>query len=158
MKTTIEFLDAVKAKHGIKSNYALAKLMEQTDTAVARWMHGKNTFSDETAMQVADLLEIDPAYVVACIHAERAKHDKERKMWERIATMATGLAAALFVIAILPSAPLPNGDFNVAFLGVTSPSMYIMSNGGIQSFALYSALCLLATAAIMKRLTQKGAS
>lgn len=84
-KTTVEFLNAIKDKHGIQSNYALARKLGQTDTSIARWAHGKGSFSDETCLHVADLLEIDPAYVVACIHAERAKHEAERNVWERIA-------------------------------------------------------------------------
>jgi hypothetical protein len=102
MQTTKDFIALLKTKHGLKSNYAVAKLLNQTDTAVARWAHGKNSFSDETAMQFADLLDLDPAYVVACMHAERAKLDAEKKLWERIATMSLGVAASLLVAFALP--------------------------------------------------------
>ena len=85
MKTTVDFLNAVKSKYDLKSNYALAKKMGQTDTDVARWMKGKNTLGDEAAICVADLLDMDPAYVVTCVHAERAKTERERNVWFNIA-------------------------------------------------------------------------
>lgn len=50
MKNTADFLNEIKIKFDLKSNYALAKLMGQTDTAIARWTHGKNTLSDESAL------------------------------------------------------------------------------------------------------------
>lgn len=113
MKTTADFIEALKAKHSLKSNYAVAKFLGQTDTAVARWSHGKGSFSDETAMQFADLLEIDPAYVVACMHAERAKREEEKKLWERIATLSSGVAAVLAVVAVLPFVTLPYSDAGI---------------------------------------------
>lgn len=151
MKTTPEFIELLKAKHGLKSNYAVAKFLGQTDTAVARWSHGKGSFSDETAMAFADLLDIDPAYVVACMHAERAKHAKEKQLWERIATTMTGLAAGLAIMLILPTFTLPEGAANLAFLGFTSPSLYIMSNQFFLYSVLFSVLCLSCAAFIMKR-------
>lgn len=100
MKTTVQFLNAVKKKHGLKSNYALAKFMGQTETNISRWMNGKGALSDENAMQVADLLGIEQAYVVACIHAEREKIPSVKKMWEHTAEVLYGLAAAVAVFAL----------------------------------------------------------
>ncbi|MFA7399130.1 MAG: hypothetical protein WCZ98_01485 [Sideroxydans sp.] len=132
MKTTKDFIEMLKAKHGLKSNYAVAKLLNQTDTAVARWAHGKNSFSDETAMQFADLLELDPAYVVACMHAERAKLDAEKKLWERIATMSIGVTAAVLFAIALPYAAsyeMEIPDFiPEAQISALSEPLYIMSN------------------------------
>jgi hypothetical protein len=130
MKTTVEFLEEIKAKYGLKSNYALAKKMGQTDTGVARWMHRKGSFSDETCLQVADLLDIDPAYVMACIHAEREKNEKLRALWERIATLTTGIAAALVVFHFVPFEHFQNGlgFVSVGFTDAASGALYIMSN------------------------------
>lgn len=107
-KTTADFLNELKAKHGLKSNYALAKFLDQTDTAVARWAHGKGTFSDETALKISELLNYDPAYVMACMAAERSKDAKVKKTWEWTAQHLGGLAAALAFFAILPFIPLPS--------------------------------------------------
>lgn len=149
MKTTPDFISDLKAKYGLKSNYAVAKFLGQTDTAVARWSHGKGSFSDETAMQFADLLDIDPVYIVACMHAERAKREEEKKLWERIASLAAGVAA-LLVIAALP------WDNSGAFLlaGFTSgaPGLYIMSN----DLALYWPLCTMLLIALLAAFPRYG--
>jgi len=125
-KTTADFIADLKAKHGLRSNYAVAKFLKQTDTAVARWAHGKGSFSDETAMHIADLLDLDPAYVVACVHAERAKRTEEKKLWEHIATLTMGAMVGLMVFALasLPFLPLNGGVRNVAM----AEPMYIMLN------------------------------
>lgn len=107
MKTTVDFLNDVKAKYGLTSNYALARKLNQTDTAIARWMHGKNTLGDESAVKVAELLEIEPAFVMACAAAERSKSAKVKKAWEWTAHHLGGLAAALALVAVLPFITLP---------------------------------------------------
>ena len=102
MKTTLEFIADLKKKTGIESDYAAAKLLNVTGTALSSYRNGKSHFSDDVAMRVADLLELDPAYVVACIHAERAKRAEEKKLWERIAESMIAVAAVLAVLAVLP--------------------------------------------------------
>lgn len=124
MKTTIEFLKAVKQKHNIPSDGKLALILGHTRSSVSLLLQGRNFLGDEAAMKVADLLDLDPAYVVACVHAERAKHAKEKQLWERIATLTAGIAAALLVIAILPTAQLPTGEFNAAFSAELPDSVY----------------------------------
>jgi len=137
-QTTVEFLDAIKAKYGLKSNYALAKKMGQTDTAIARWMHGKNTLADESAMHVAELLEIDPAYVMACCHAEREKNAEVKATWQKIAQrMAVAAAVLVFVGApIILSSP-----DNTIFAGLSDG--YDIDNN--IHYAKYTAAALILT-------------
>lgn len=125
-KTTIEFLNAIKKKYDITSNYGLARKLDQTDTDIARWMKGKNTLGDEAALKVAELLDLDPAYVLACAHAERAKNDPEKAVWQRMADMVTehrALAASIvMVLAVLPFAdtlsPMSDASSFPAMLGL----------------------------------------
>lgn len=130
MQTTADFIEALKAKHGLKSNYAVAKFLNQTDTAVARWSKGSVTFSDEMAMHMAELLDFDPAYVVACVHAERAKTEAEKKLWERISNIHYAIAATI-MLALIVSPALPwDNSLGLALAGyVEGGSLYIMSNG-----------------------------
>jgi len=149
MKTTVDFLNDVKARYDIKSNYALAKLMGQTDTAVARWMHGKNTLSDETAVKVAELLEIEPSFIMACIAAERSKNPAVKKAWAWTAEHLGGLAAALALVAVLPFVPGIGADnlSGIALLGFTTTeggALYIMSNMLADYWPLLAALATLA--------------
>lgn len=159
-KTTADFLNDLKSKYGLKSNYAVAKFLDQTDTAIARWAHGKGTFSDETAMKIAELLEYDPAYVMACMAAERSKDAKVKKTWEWTANHLGGLAAALAVLAIIPFAPdimssLPFGSEGapvIGFAGFTeSAAIYIMRISDASTWPLFAILAVLLFAALPRR-------
>lgn len=97
MKTTLEFLDALKARHSVQSDYALAKMLGVTHQSASAWRKGRVFFDDSTAIQVGKLLEIDPAYVVACVHAERAKKDDEKAVWREIMEKFGGVAATVVI-------------------------------------------------------------
>jgi len=84
MKTTIDFLDAIKARFGGLSDYAAAKKIGVTRSAVSCYRNKKSSFDVLTAVRVAELLEIDPAIVVTSAHAERARTPEERATWESI--------------------------------------------------------------------------
>ncbi|WP_404993322.1 DUF3693 domain-containing protein [Cupriavidus pauculus] len=85
MKTTLEFLDAVSAKLGGASDYAIAKELGITRASVSRYRNGHGGFDDETAIRVARILDIDPAAVMCAAHAERAKGPEVRNMWASLA-------------------------------------------------------------------------
>lgn len=133
MKTTLEFIAAVKAKHGIESDYAAAKLLGVTRTTLSHYRNGKGLLGDDAALKVAELLEIEPGYVLACIAAERSKNERVKAAWAWWADHKA-LAAALAVLVILPTSTLPQWDgFNLAFAGLALPEtssgiLYIMSN------------------------------
>lgn len=129
MQNTADFIELLKKRYDLKSNYAVAKFLKQTDTAIARWAHGKGSFSDETAIQFADLLDLDPAYVMACIHAERAKDKAVKKTWERMAKRLAAVAAALACVAFLPwdnlsGSALLADHASLALVGFTSALSY----------------------------------
>lgn len=140
MKTTIEFLSAVKNKYDLPSDYALAGKLELSRASISRFMNGKDNLGDETAMRVADLLDLDPAHVVACIHAERAKTEKEKKMWERFATMTAGVSIAVLLALLFPAQDVDfNGLFLIGSISLSQP-MYIMSNSIMLNWLLVSLL------------------
>lgn len=106
MKATVQFLDAVKSRHSIPSDYALAPMLGITRAQVSRLRHGKDFFSDVTAMKVAGLLEIDAGIVVASAHAERAKSEGEKALWRSVIDRLGGVAACLLIgVATLASPP-----------------------------------------------------
>lgn len=105
MKTTIEFLTAIKTRYNLPSDYSLAGKLELTRASISRFMNGKDFLGDQTAMKVADLLDLDPAHVVACAHIERAKHANEKALWQRIAALTAGVTAALALFSLLPFIP-----------------------------------------------------
>ncbi len=107
MQTTIEFLDALKARHSLASDYKAAKFLGVTVSGVSLWRRGKATFDDATAIKVGKLLDLDAGYVLACVHAERAKRTEERQARERIARIfAAGITFVIIGLgAVAPGAP-----------------------------------------------------
>ena len=59
MKTASEYIDAIKARHGIESDYGVARLAGWDRTRVSHWRRGKYHFDEEACLKVADLLDID---------------------------------------------------------------------------------------------------
>ncbi|NOV27668.1 helix-turn-helix domain-containing protein [Cupriavidus necator] len=85
MKTTLEFLEAVRARLGGASDYAIAKELGVTRAAVSRYRNGLSGFDDDTAIRVARILDIDPACVLLAAHAERTKTPEARNVFAALA-------------------------------------------------------------------------
>ena len=107
MKTTAEFLDALRAHLGLPSDNRLAQYMGIKRQQLGRYRSMKETFGDEMSRKVAELLGVDPAYVMVCMATQRAKGET-REAWMRLAAkLAATTSAALFSVAML-LAPAPS--------------------------------------------------
>jgi hypothetical protein len=84
MKTTIEFLDAVKEKLGLSSDYALAKRLGFSLSSVSSYRTGRRVLDDDAALTVALALETHPFNVIAAVNAERAKTPEQRARWSGV--------------------------------------------------------------------------
>lgn len=82
--TTIEYLDAIKAKSGISSDYALAKRLGFSLSAVSSYRHGRRYLDDDAALAVAAALDLHPLQVIAAANAERAKTPEQRARWSGV--------------------------------------------------------------------------
>ena len=127
MQTTLEFLDTIKAKQGLTSDYQLAKFLKLSDQRISFYRTGKSRFDEDTCIMVADVLGLDQGYVMACIAAERTKSAKAKAAWKHTAELLGGLAAALAVVAFLPPAimsalPSMSDHASLALLGFTGLS------------------------------------
>lgn len=85
MLTTIDFLEAIKTRHNVTSDYALAKYLGLTRSAISKYRNTKTAFDETMALRVAEALEIDPAYVLACVSFERANCTEAKEAWQRLA-------------------------------------------------------------------------
>ena len=99
---TVQLIDALRQRHKLPSDYAAAALLGLTRAQLSRYRNGKDFLGDEQALKVADLLGLEPGYVLACMHAERSKAPAVRSTWERIAkTFDHAPALAIFLAVIL---------------------------------------------------------
>ncbi|MES2163369.1 MAG: hypothetical protein V4476_19620 [Pseudomonadota bacterium] len=84
MKTT-EYLDAVKAKLDLPSDYALSKVLGITRESVSALRNAKNCMGIETCMKVAEILGIDEHIVYSDAQLERAKTPELMLFWQAVA-------------------------------------------------------------------------
>lgn len=105
METTNDLLDRIKAKHGLRSDYALAGLLGMSRERISRYRNTNGQLGDDAAVRVAELLDIDVGYVLACAAHERAKSDAARDAWERLAELVKrhGVAAGLAILTVAPA-------------------------------------------------------
>ncbi len=99
MKTTKEFYQEIQKKYELKSNYSVAKIMNCPESTASRWRDGKNVFDEKYSLIVAELLELNPAYVLACTSAEHAKDKTARDSWLNIVGMLETAKKSLSTIA-----------------------------------------------------------
>lgn len=88
MLKTVELLNRVKAAYHLPSDYALAKKMGISKQSVSDYYNKGSTLNDKTAFIVAELLDLNPAYVVACSNMERAERKEDSvgvSFWMRYA-------------------------------------------------------------------------
>ncbi len=85
---TLEYLDAVKKKQGLTSDYQLAKLLGLETSNMTMYRKQRRVMDDYIAALVAELLEIDQMELIAQANAEREKDPNKRAFWERKAKTA----------------------------------------------------------------------
>jgi hypothetical protein len=123
MQTTQQILEALSQKFGGASAYRLAKILNaSSETTVKNWLKGRSFINDAYATRIAELLELPPAYVVACIEHDRLQQQSEAaraagrdpledtgrltRMWKEVAEVFKDRAAipALAMFALLAGA------------------------------------------------------
>jgi transcriptional regulator with XRE-family HTH domain len=119
MQRTNEFLDAVRARLNLTSDYQLAKALKVTRSQVSYYRSRGDVLSDEMAVKTAELLQIDPAYVLTCMSAERTRSERARRALTTLAKKLSGAAAlSVLLLVLLPTVTTEAAAPNVA--------MYIM--------------------------------
>lgn len=121
---TVEFLDAVKKRHGLVSDYALAKFLGWRTQRVYTYRHTPRELDDEACVQIATALDVPPAYVMACVAAERAKRADIKKHWLAAARLLkTGTGAAI-VAAVLATSQIAPARAEASTVRLTEPSIH----------------------------------
>ena len=129
MKGTVELLDEVKRRHGLTSDYQLHQRLGVTRAQISKYRTGRDYLSEETAVKVADMLQLERGVVLAWIAGERAKMPSARDAWRVLAERLGGTAAAVLVAYLLAPA-LP--DLTTA--AATVSALCIMSSLTLGTF------------------------
>jgi transcriptional regulator with XRE-family HTH domain len=93
LDTTNRLLDRCKESIGARSDYRLAQVLNLSKTTVTHWRNGRSRPDDLSVIRIAQLMQRDPAAVIAELHAERAKCDETRNLWLRIAAQLSSPCA-----------------------------------------------------------------
>jgi predicted transcriptional regulator len=101
MKTTANYLDAVKTALNLPSDYALAKYWGVSKQDISEYRAGKRTLGEDRAIAVAHILGIDPAEPLIASHAERAKSEAAREVWTALFNKLSDKLSASFTDLLL---------------------------------------------------------
>ena len=105
MKNLNDYFDDAKEITG--SDYKTAQALGVSRQYLSMCRRGE-TFNDDIALELAELIGINPLEIIAAVRAERTKSPEMKKRWERYATGAT-LAIALTVGGIFGDEPTATG-------------------------------------------------
>lgn len=94
MKTSADWIDQVKRRHGLDSDYAAAKLLGVSTSHISHYRNGRSTMDAYMAARVAELLDVEPLRVIASAEAERARDPDRKDFWKRLAACVLVAAGA----------------------------------------------------------------
>lgn len=77
---TIFYMNAVQSRYGLTSDYQLAHKLGLSKSNISSMRLGKSFLGEESAIFVAQLLELPPPMVVAHANAERAARAKNSSL------------------------------------------------------------------------------
>lgn len=98
--TTIDFIDAIRRRFDC-SDYRAAQMLGITRSTVSSYRRGKSMMSEEAAIRAAELLDLDPAYVLAEVAAERTPVAAARAVWHQAATRLAKMSGTTLFIGLI---------------------------------------------------------
>lgn len=115
-----ELLNAAKKTLEINSDYALAKRLGTSTARIGQWRTGKRTPDEQACFQIAEILEVDPAAIIAVVRLEGEKEPTKREFWRRQSAryaLGAGVVAALLAGSV---------QANVSVSNVSSLTDYVL--------------------------------
>lgn len=104
METMNDFVALIRKRKPDMKDAELARTIGVTRQAISQMKSGRSKhFSDETAYNIAEVLGIDPAYVLLCLAAERSPDQRVKHTWQRINRFFKGAGARAAVLLLLAS-------------------------------------------------------
>ena len=82
MKTVDDYLDSLKKKYELKSDYALAKFLGISKQRITTYRQGRSSFNTEFSIIVAKFLGLEPMEIIAAMNAVREKDNLAQTFWK----------------------------------------------------------------------------
>jgi DNA-binding XRE family transcriptional regulator len=102
---TAEYLDAVKVRLALPSDYALAKVLGVVTSSIIAYRNGRSAMGIEVCMKVGDFLQMDGHMIYADGQIERAKKPEIAAFWKSISEKFSESFKAL----LLGASPIRTG-------------------------------------------------
>jgi len=83
-----DFLDTLKKKYGIKTDYRLGEILKISSSRISRYRTGEREFDEATCELVAIELDEPIEFLLAEIQAVRATRTKHEAAWRRLGRVA----------------------------------------------------------------------
>jgi len=97
MPRSAYYLDLLKEKLNVQSDYALSKELNLSRAKISNFRTGFRAFDDVTLFKVAEALGINPAVIQADLNLEKAKTPEKKKFWKETYSKIAGTAAAVIL-------------------------------------------------------------
>jgi len=107
------YLDECKKKLEISSTYALAKALEIDERRLHAFYKGIGSTNEYLCFKIAQILDLDPAFLIADIKSETEKDESKREFFKSIAgslkKKAVSTMLALFCLINIYGGSFTNG-------------------------------------------------
>lgn len=121
---TNQYLDALKNRHNLPSDYKLAQLLGTTRQTISNYRHGRKHFSDQTALQISGLLDIPAAKIMIDMRVERTKDKDVRNAWKEAMEYMGGIAASVMLAVVVMVASPTTAEAAFSASSVTNNTYY----------------------------------
>lgn len=116
-ETPADFLNAIREKHGLRSDYQAAAWLDVSQQAVSRYRKGAARFDADVCRAVAKLLDFPYEFVLAQMAEFRAPSEEERAAWRRASdlirqAMAAATKTGFKLLAATAISAASSGGFN----------------------------------------------
>ena len=95
-----EFLDRVRAEHGLTSDYQVGKKLGMPLSSISGYRTGARQFDDAASIKIAAALGEQPLYVIASVNEQRAKCAEVRDVWHYLVEVGRSAKAATASIIV----------------------------------------------------------
>ena len=83
--TSSDLVERLQAAYGGVSVYRVAKELGYGNGRVLNWLHGRAAPSQVEAIRIAEILHLNPGYVLACMEAQRQSDPNIAEAWGALA-------------------------------------------------------------------------
>jgi len=97
MKDSSFYIDEIKRKHGITSDYAVSKLLDVPRQSMTNFKNGRSSFDTNLVFKVAELTGHNELEIIANIRASKEKDPAFMKKWQALAKQLSGLAVSVLI-------------------------------------------------------------